>query len=281
MLAFMVLVWSVNFVVAKNALGQFSPLMLGALRFTCGGLFILPIYLWGKRGEPLPDFSASWKVLGIGVLGVGLNQFLFLLGLVRTTVAHSAILIAMTPMMVLLLSAWVGHERITRTKLAGLAMATSGVGVLQGRALLGGHGSMVGDLFVLLAGLTFAMFTVAGKEIRERYDALTINTFAYTGSAVLLAPVTLWLAAATDFSTVRWTGWLSVVYMAIFPSVIAYLIFYHALRYMPSSQVSRLAYLQPFLATLFAVPLLGERVTLSLIAGGALVLAGVFWTERA
>ncbi|MCC6536139.1 MAG: DMT family transporter [Bryobacterales bacterium] len=276
----MVLVWSANFVVAKNALSQFSPLMLGALRFTCGGLFILPIYLWRKRGQPLPDLRASWKVLGIGLLGVGLNQFLFLLGLVRTTVAHSAILIAMTPMMVLLLSAWVGHERITRTKLVGLALAMSGVGVLQGRALLGGHGSMLGDLFVLLAGLTFAMFTVAGKEIRERYDGLTINTFAYTGSAVLLAPVTLWLAAGTDFSRVRWTGWLSVVYMAIFPSVIAYLIFYHALRFMPSSQLSRLAYLQPFLATCFAVPLLGERVTPSLVAGGALVLAGVFWTER-
>ncbi len=280
LLALMVFVWSVNFVVAKNALSEFTPLMLGALRFTFGGLFVLPIYLWSKRAEPKPRFTFSWKVIAIGVLGVGFNQLLFLLGLVRTTVAHAAILIAMTPAMVLLLSAWVGHERITRTKLVGLGLALGGVAVLQGRTLFGGQGSMVGDLFVLAAGLTFAIYTVVGKEIRQRYDGLTMTTLAYVGSTAILSPVTLWLAANFDFGQVTWIGWASVFYMAVFPSVVAYLIFYHALHYMPSSQVSRLAYLQPFFATALAVPLLGEKVTASLVTGGALVLAGVFWAER-
>lgn len=280
LLALMVFVWSVNFVVAKNALAELPPLMLGALRFTGGGLFILPIFLWSRRGTAKPALSTSWKLLALGLVGVGFNQLLFLLGLVRTTVAHAAILIAMTPVMVLFLSAWAGHERITSGKLVGLGLALSGVAVLQGRALLGGHGSMLGDLFVLLAGLTFAIFTVVGKEIRTRYDGLTINTFAYAGSAVLLSPFTIWMASRCDWSKVTWVGWTSVAYMAVFPSVVAYLIFYHALRYMPSTSVSRLAYLQPFLATLLAVPILGERVTASLVTGGALVLAGVFWAER-
>ena len=280
LLAFMVFVWSVNFIVAKNALTEFSPLLLGALRFTVGGLFVLPIYLWSKRNSQGPPLSISWKVLALGVVGVAANQFLFLLGLMRTTVSHAAILIALTPVMVLLLSAWVGHERITSGKAAGLGLALSGVAVLQGRALFGGHGSMLGDVFVLLAGLAFAIFTVGGKEIRQRYDGLTMATIAYAGSAALLSPLTLWLASSFDFSRVTWVGWVSVVYMATFPSVIAYLIFFHALRFMPSSQVSRLAYLQPFIATLFAVPILGEKVTASLVTGGALVLAGVFWAER-
>ena len=102
----------------------------------------------------------------------------------------------------------------------------------------------------------------------------------YAGCTVILSPVTLWLAAHFDFGRVSWKGWACVMYMAVFPSVVAYLIFYHALRYMPSSQVSRLAYLQPFFATALAVPLLGEKVTASLVTGGVLVLAGVFWAER-
>jgi drug/metabolite transporter (DMT)-like permease len=280
LLALVVFVWSINFVIAKNALNEFSPAMLGALRFSVGGLFILPIYLWSKRNEPKPKLLQSWKVLAVGVIGVGLNQLVFLQGLVLTTVAHASILMAMTPAMVLLLSAWVGHERITRGKIAGLALAVAGVAVLQGRAILGGQGSMLGDLFVLIAGLTFAIYTVAGKEIRGRYDGLTMTTLAYAGSAAILSPVTVWLASQFDFSRVSWTGWVSIVYIATFPSVIAYLIFYHALRFMPSSELTRLAYLQPFLATIFAVPLLGEKLTPSLVSGGALVLAGVFWAER-
>lgn len=268
--------------VAKNALSEFPPLMLGALRFSFGGLFILPIFFWFKRGAARPGPATAGKLLLLGLSGVGANQLLFLLGLQRTSVAHAAILIAMTPVMVLLLSAWAGHEHITPGKLTGLGLALGGVAVLQGRALLGGgnNASMLGDVFVLLASLTFAIFTVVGKEIRERYDGLTINTFAYAGSTAILSPFTFWLASNFDFSRVTWVGWLSVAYMATFPSVIAYLIFYHALRYMPSSKVSRLAYLQPFFATLLAVPVLGEKVTVSLVTGGALVLAGVFWAER-
>ena len=280
LLTFMVLVWSLNFLVAKHALNEFPPLLLAALRFTCGGLIVLPIYLWSKRAQPRLELALAWQAIAIGVVGVGINQFLFLLGLVRTTVAHAAILIAMTPVMVLFLSAWLGHERITRPKLLGLGIALGGVAVLQGRALLGGQGSMLGDLFVLLAALTFAIYTVVSKQIRGRYDGLTMTTLAFVGSAVILSPVTLWLAANFNFTRVSWGGWLSIVYIAIFPSVIAYLIFYHALRLMPATHVSRLAYLQPFIATLFAVPLLGEKLTTSLLTGGALVLAGVFVAER-
>ena len=137
LLTFMVLVWSLNFLVAKHALNEFPPLMLAALRFTFGGLIVLPIYLWSKRAQPRLALALAWKAIAIGVVGVGINQFLFLLGLVRTTVAHAAILIAMTPVMVLFLSAWLGHERITRPKLLGLGIALGGVAVLQGRALLG------------------------------------------------------------------------------------------------------------------------------------------------
>ena len=280
LLAVMVFVWSINFVVAKNALTEFSPLMLGALRFSLGGLLVLPIYLWTKRGAPARLWAISWKLIALGVVGVGINQFFFLLGLVRTTIAHASILFSLTPLMVLLLSAWVGHERITAGKMAGLDLAISGVAVLQGRVLFGGHGSMLGDLFVLLASLTWAIFVVGGKEVRDRYDGLTLTTIGYTASAAILSPVTFSLASNFDFSRVTWVGWVSLLYIAVFPSVIAYLIFFHALRFMPSSKISRLAYLQPFIATVFAVPLLGEKVTPSLVTGGALVLAGVFWTER-
>jgi drug/metabolite transporter (DMT)-like permease len=68
--------------------------------------------------------------------------------------------------------------------------------------------------------------------------------------------------------------------MAVFPSVVCYSIYYYALTYVPASRVSAFSYLQPLLAILMAIPLLGEQPTRSLMAGGALVLTGVFLAER-
>lgn len=282
LLGFMVFVWSMNFAVAKLALKEFPALLLGSLRFTVAGAILFVVYLWRRRsGKTQPvERDEFWKLLGIGLVGVGLNQITFLLGLTRTSVGHASILICVTPVIVLLLSSWIGHEHLSHRKFLGFGLAVSGILVLQGRALLTGHGSMLGDLFVVLAATTFSIFTVGGKHMRHQFDSVTMMTFAYTGSGVVLFPVTYWLGSQFAFEKVSWLGWAAVLYMAVFPSIVAYLIFYHALRYLSSSRLSMLSYLQPFLATLFAIPLLGEKVTASLVAGGMLVIAGVWWSER-
>lgn len=282
LLGLMVLLWSLNFVVAKFALREFPPLLLGALRFTVAGAVILPFFLYKRlRAAQALDWNgAGPKLLGLGLLGVGANQLTFLMGLMYTSVAHAALIIALTPMLVLFLSAWVGHERITRNKVAGLCLAVSGVTLLQLQSLLTGHASPLGDLFMFLAAATFALFTVGGKSVRQHFDGLTINTFAYAGSGFLLLPVTLLLGWHFSFAGISAIAWLSLGYMALFPSLVAYMIYYHALRYLSPTRIASAGYLQPFMATLFAVPLLDERITASLVAGGMLVLLGVFWAER-
>lgn len=278
----MIFLWSSNFVVAKYALREIPPLLLGALRFTVAGLVILPWFVWRRMqaSEPLKLKGDVLKLLLLGICGVGANQTTFLLGLGRTSVAHAALILALTPMLVLFLSSWVGHERLTRNKIVGLCIAISGIAALQVRSFLTGHASPVGDLFIFLASATFAMFTVGGKSVRQHFDGLTINTFAYVGSGIALSPVTMWAAWEFPLASVSATGWLSILYMAVFPSVVSYMIYYHALQYMAPSRVASLGYLQPILATMFAVPLLGEKITLSLVLGGCLVLLGVFWAER-
>jgi drug/metabolite transporter (DMT)-like permease len=133
---------------------------------------------------------------------------------------------------------------------------------------------------MLFAASAFTMFTVLGKESSRIHGNITLNTFAYTGAMLLLLPVTLYLALTNDLSRVSWGAWAGVFYMAAFSSVASYLIYYNALKYLPASRVSALSYLQPLLATIMAVPVLGERITAPLAAGGILILAGVYVTER-
>ncbi len=281
----MVTLWSVNFVIGKVALREFPPLLLSGLRTTLAGLFILPIYFWStrrptfaKQGWTRKEFPA---LLTLGLCGVALNQVCFVLGLSRTSVAHSSITIALTPILVLTIAALAGQERFTAPRVLGMAVAVAGVATLNAAPARSAGSSLAGDAFIFLSSLTFALFTVAGRGLAIRHGSITVNTIAYVGGACALAPVTLSLGSRFAFGLVSAGAWMCLFYMALFPSMVCYLIYQYALSHIPASRVSAFSYLQPFLATLIALPVLGESITGTLAAGGALVLTGVFLTERA
>jgi len=209
-----------------------------------------------------------------------MNQLFFLVGLGRTSTAHASILITMMPVIALMLAALAGQERITAGKMLGLALAISGVGVLQTGSGRGGEATLLGDAFIVLAALAFAAFTVVGKTATVRHGSLTVNTFAYAGGALVFSPILALEASRFPFSGVSMAAWASLLYMAVFPSVVCYMIYYYALGWLPPSRLLAFSYLQPPLATLLSAALLGESVSSAVAAGGALVLGGVFLTER-
>lgn len=283
LLSAMVFFWALNFIAGKLALRAFPPLLLAGLRAALAGAMIWPVYLWDRKRNP---GRVQWrrsdmpKLMGLGLCGVGLNQVFFVMGLSRTSVAHASILLATTPIMVLVIAALWRLERITAGKALGMGIALAGVAVLDHSS--GGSGaSLVGDCLILLGALAFALFTVFGKRFAGRFGSITVSTFAYTGGALMLLPVTIWQSAGFAYGRVDAGAWASLAYMAALPSVVCYLIFYYALTYLPASRVSAFSYFQPLLATLLAVPLLGEPVTAQLMLGGAMVFAGVCVAERA
>ncbi len=277
----MALFWSLNFIVGKIALREFPSLLAATLRATIAGAVILPLYLAVARGKPRRFEPRELRNLVLlGIVGIGANQVFFVMGLGHTSVGHASILIAFSPIMVLLFAALFGQETIGARKVVGMAIAASGAIVLQSEAAKGRDASLLGDVLILLASLTFSLYTVLGKSVTARYDTLTMNTIAYAGSAVALAPLTIWQSAQFSFAGVTAAGWASLVYMALFPSLIAYMIFYYALTWIPASRLAAFAYLQPVLTMSMAVTLLGDPITKSLASGGALVLTGVWLVER-
>lgn len=278
LIALMVVLWSGNYVVAKIALREFPPLLLGALRITLAGLLMIPVYLSRGRNWSRSDIPI---LLGMGILGVTVNQVFFILGMSRTTVAHSSIIIGTTPVLVLAIAGALRMERITLTKMGGMGLALAGVAILQGfRSHSQAGVTVLGDFFMFLAALAFALFTVMGKRVSLQHDAITVNTFAYVGGALALLPITLWQSRNISVAAISPAGWASVAYMALFPSVLCYFIYYYALKRISASRVSAFSYLQPLLAILMAVAILGERLTWPIAAGGAVIFAGVFLTER-
>jgi len=279
----MVLLWSANFIVGKVALREFPPLLLGALRIGLAGVFLAPAYWRKSRAAGTIWPPADLMLLAfLAVCNVG-NQLLFLLGLHRTSVAHSALIIGVGPIFVLLIAAAMGLERITLRKTAGMILALGGVSTLAYQASSGAapaEATVAGDAITVAACVLFSLFAVYGKRAAERHSTVAVNGFAYISGAALLAPILLWQAREFSFAHVSAAGWSSLVYMALFPSVICYLIYYHALTHISASRVSAFIYLEPLIATLMGVAFLGERITASLVAGGTVIFTGVYLTER-
>lgn len=280
LIVLMVALWSSNFVAAKLVVREMDPLLVSALRTTFAALIILPLYFSTERERDVWSWRDVRVLLGLGIFGIALNQVFFVCGISQTSVSHSALIIALTPMLVLVVAALKGQERITPQKVAGMAIALAGVAVLQVRSVPGSS-RLSGDLLVLAAAITFAVFTVAGKDAAKRHGSITLNTFAYVGGAIAFAPITLWHGVRYSLAGVSTAGWLTLLYMALFPSVVRYLIYSYALSRIPASRVSAFAYLQPLFATSMALPVLHESPSGGVMLGGALVLAGVWVTERA
>jgi drug/metabolite transporter (DMT)-like permease len=271
----------VNYLFAKFALREFPPMLLSGVRTAVAGLLMVPVYVWHARQSSARLTRAdAAPLLTLGVMGVGLNQVFFIVGLSRTSVSHAAFIIGLTPLLVLAIAVAAGQERLSLGRAGGMLVALVGVAMLQMAPDGGREASLAGDALILLAALSFAAFTVLGKRETSRVGPVALNTCAYLGSAVALLPLTLWEGRGFDFERVTWTGWTSLMYMAVMSSVVAYLIFYHALRHISASRVSAFAYLQPLIVTLLAIGIMGERPTGELMTGGLLVLVGVFLAER-
>jgi len=278
----MVLGWSFNFIVAKWVLRELPPFAFLFLRVLLSTLILLGIYFGVGQHRRQPLRGGDWRWLALlGLLGIGMNQAGFVIGLNYTSVSHSSLIIATTPVYVLLLAASMKQEALTWQKLFGILLSFVGVVILTfEHGLNSGSSTLLGDSITLVGALAFAFYAVYSREVRERFDTLTMVTFLYVTGLAVVTPMAAWQVFDVAWSEVTWRGWLGLLYNAAVASVLGYWIFYYAIRKISATRVTAFSYLQPVLATLFGILLLDERLTLQLIGSGGLVLVGVLLAER-
>lgn len=282
----MVIMWSANFIIGKVAVREFPVVTLSGLRILLAAAIIAAIYL-PKRGlSELHILKRDWRLLAwMSLFAVVLNQGLFIGGLKYTSVAHSALIISLGPVWVLIIARLHRLEELTALKVTGLLVSLAGVALLatERQALLGtsaGGPTLFGDILAAAGSVAFAYFVVIGKELTPRYDSLTFNAFTYVLGAVALLPFTLAGVLTGGAASISGKAWLAMTYMAACASVAAYLIFYYALRFISATRLTALGYLQPVLATALGYVLLREPVTGRLLTGAVIILAGVYLTEK-
>jgi len=273
------LIWGSNYSIAKRLLLEVDPLAVAWVRAAAGVLFFgFLLALRDGRGGLVDGLR---RAAPLGLLGIFANQILFMTGLRRTSAAHSAILIALLPVFVLLISALGRAERISVPKIAGVLVAFGGatvIGLEHGVGLEAA--SATGDLLTLAGVLAFAGYTVLGKPVLRDFGPLRATALAFvTGGAGILL-VTLPAAARQDWRSLSTTALACLLAVVMLSTLVAYILYYFAVSRIDPSKVATMMYLQPMVAALVAYCIARENISGRFLLGGGLVLAGVVLAER-
>jgi drug/metabolite transporter (DMT)-like permease len=264
-------------VATRFVIDQTGPASLALLRYLIGVCALLPPVL---LSAPRTRFDRR-DLLAIGLLGI--TQFGVLIALLNYGLrfvpsARAALIFATLPLLTMVVAAALGHERLTRAKLAGVLLTLVGVGLALGEKAVerqGGARVWVGELAVFAGALSGAVCSVLYRPYLKKYPTLPVSAVAMLASVGFLAV----LAGGEGFfgAPPRFTagGWLAVVYIGL-GSGVGYYLWLWALGHATPTEVTVFLALSPVTATLLGVALLGESASAMTLLGLACVALGLW-----
>lgn len=264
-------------------MSEFGPLPFAWLRVL--GAYLLLTLLVPLFPKPAAardhDSSFLWKCALYSMLGVVVNQLLFLSGLSRTSAHEAALLITTIPVFVMLSAAALRMERITRAKATGIALSCLGAVIIVAQGdLEGGHGSFAGNAMIVINCLSYSLYLVVSRPLFQVSSPIRILRVMFGMGTLLMLPFCLSRLVSLQWREVSWLAWCWLGVVIAGPTVAAYVISGWALARAESSTVAVYTYLQPIFASLMAAALLGEKIGRIVAFAGVLIIAGVYVASR-
>jgi Permeases of the drug/metabolite transporter (DMT) superfamily len=272
------LIWAVNFSVVKFATTVFSPLAFSGLRVAVAAAVFFAVA--AIRSKPFPVRKDILSLMALGMLGNGIYQLLFVIGVSKTNVGNAVLIVAASPALIAITSRIGGLEHIRRRVLAGIALSLFGVAlVVFGSARTHGHTTFLGTLIVFCGTICWAAFTILLGPFARRLDPLHLSAFTMLGGCIPMLIATPFALAATDWSHVGIAAWISILYASVISMGVAYLFWYRGLRVLGPTRTAVYGNLQPVIAIAVAWVFLKESPTLWQGIGTGTIMTGVFLTR--
>ena len=276
-------IWGGTFIAGRMLGPEISAFPASFLRFVAANVFLVAFLLW-KEGT-LPRFDAKMIIilLGLGATGVfGYNAF-FLWGLKSVPAGRAAIIVAGNPVFIALFSWLLFREPLGKLKALGIALCLTGAAVVIGRGnplgLFSGELSL-GDLAIAGAMLSWVSYSLLGKQVMGRLTPLAAVTFSCLAGMLMLLPPALADGLASQAASLSLTGWACILYLGIFGTGVGFVWFYQGIKEIGASRAAVFINFVPVSAAIMGALMLGEAINAPIVAGGALVLAGVALTNR-
>lgn len=267
------------FPVAKLGLNELDPFVYAFFRFSLSSMIFLPI-LYFLHNKQLIIRKDRLKIIIAGLIIIPFNQVLFLVGQSKTSASHSSLLFATIPIFLYILAILFLKEKPTMRRSIGILIASGGVFViLSGGKVEFGSEYLFGDLLILIAVLAWAVGTIILKPMAIKYGAFRVTGLALVYGSLVYFPYGLFRAINNSPVNISMTGWMSIAYMAVMVSIVAYFLWYWTLKYMEASRIAVLHNIQPIIATIVAAFLLGETISGTFVLGGCIAIGGVVLAE--
>lgn len=270
------LIYGANYSIAKLVMPEFIK-PFGFVLLRCLGAVLL---FWLVRflvNEEI-DRKDLPKLVLCALFGIAINQLLFLKGLALTHPINASILMTATPILVLVMAAFIIRERVTKLKMLGVVLGMTGalMVITSGKTISFDSDTFVGDVLIFINAASYGVFLVLVAPLMTKYNPLTVMRWVFSLGLIMVIPFGWHELGEVQWHTFPGHIWASTVFVVVGLSFFAYLFNSIGLRYLSPSVVSIYIYLQPILASLIAIGLGKDSLNWLKVVSTVFIFLGVW-----
>ena len=275
--------WGGTFVAGRSLAGSVDPVSAAFFRFSIASVLLLAI-TWQREKLPRISLQQLLVVTTLGATGIFAYNLFFFNGLTLIAAGRASLIIALNPVFITISSAFIHKEPLPARRIVGILLSVSGAIIVITRGtpwtiFAGGIGR--GELLIFGCVLSWTLYSVIGKTAMRGLSPLVAVCYSSVAGTLLLLVIAIpngSFAAALNYSP---AAWLSIAYLGLFGTVVGFLWYFQGIKAIGASRAAVFINFVPVNGVLLATLLLGEPLTLSLLAGGALVVTGSYLANAA
>lgn len=271
-------IWGAAASIFKIALTNIPPFTLAFWRFFIGALLLL-IFLGKKASLPMSGRKDWLMLVGYALTGITINIIFFFWGIKLTYSINAPVIASGAPILTLILALLFLKERFHIRKLIGMLLGTAGILTIVLTPLLekGVDGSVLGNLFLVIATTAAVFQTIIGKKALTKFPALPFTFWAFIVGAASFLPLAVYEYVQTPaiYAALDWRGYMGLAFGAILSSAVAYSLYAWALSKISATDTSLFTYLDPIVGTILGAALLHEPITGLFVLGALLIFGGI------
>ncbi len=274
--------WGGSFVAGKIALPEIPPMTLTFYRFFIATAVIFP-YMWISEEQKTPRRQDIPLLFALGLLGISGFFACMFTSLLYTSAANSSTINALNPLTSSIIATYLTDERLTKRKIALILLALSGVilTVTGGDIdVLLGMRFNKGDLIMVVAMLSFAVYGIYSRRATSIYSPLMVTAYVFLFGFIQIIPLMLREGVWMNALSISREAWAAVIFMALGASVVGYLIQQISIKRIGVNKTSLFINLVPIFATIFAYLVLGDPITIVNVVAIAIIVSAVYLNTR-